>query len=39
VNGGYKNIYSGHFIDESGNEYDENGVFLQNVGDDDEYKN
>lgn len=38
-NGGYKNIYSGHFIDENGNEYDEDGVFVQNLGDDDDYKN
>lgn len=38
-NGGYKNIYSGHFIDENGNEYNEDGVFVQNLGDEDGYKN
>ena len=37
--GSYKNIHNGHFIDENGNEYDEQGVFVQNVQDDDEYKN
>lgn len=38
VNGGYKNIHTGHFIDEDGNEYDEKGVFIQNIKDEDEYK-
>jgi len=38
VSGGYKNIHTGHFIDEDGNEYDEKGVFVQNVKDEDEYK-
>lgn len=38
-NGSYKNIHSGHFIDENGNEYDEHGVFIQNLQDDDEHKN
>lgn len=37
--GSYKNIYNGHFIDENGNEYNEHGVFIQNVEDDNEYKN
>lgn len=27
-NGGYKNIYNGHTIDESGKEYDENGLLI-----------
>lgn len=38
-NGGYRNIYTGHFIDENGNEYNQDGVFVQNLGDDDEHKN
>ena len=38
-NGSYENIHSGHFIDENGDEYDENGIFVRNVQDDDEYKN
>jgi hypothetical protein len=37
--GSYKNIYNGHFIDENGNEYDEQGVFIQHVQDDDGYRN
>ena len=27
-NGGYKNKYTGHTLDESGREYDENGVLI-----------
>lgn len=29
-NGGYKNKYNGHTIDESGKEYDENGMLIFN---------
>jgi len=36
-NGSYKNIHNGHFIDENGNEYDENGIFVQNIQDVDDY--
>ena len=37
--GSYRNIHSGHFIDENGNEYDEYGVFIQNIQDIDDNTN
>lgn len=27
-NGGYKNIYNGHTMDDTGKEYDENGLLI-----------
>lgn len=33
-NGGYKNKYNGHYIDEMGKEYDEDGLLIYNPEED-----